>query len=76
MLLEGAHDSRAGPPAGARRRDGPSGAVVRCAARGAAFAKACLQLAKTIARARAVARSVQIRVDAHGLVGLWIQSLC
>ena len=52
MLLGGAHDSRAGPPAGTRPRRavrGSSGPL--CRAWGSLFCKACLQTPWPVARA-------------------------
>ena len=71
MLLGGAHgshDSRRQHEAPWRALRGSSGPL--CRAWGS-LCKACLQ---TPWPARLPARSIQIRRDAHGLVGLWIQA--
>ena len=51
MLLDGAHDSRSQPDRARGAEGAVRGAVVRCAARGAAFCKACLQTPWPVARA-------------------------
>ena len=73
MLLGGAHgshDSRRQHEAPRRAVRGSSGPLCR------AWGSLLQGLPPNPWPARLPARSVQIRLDAHGLVGLWIQATC